>query len=77
MATGRINAKKMAEITRPATKVRRMSIVNVWLPCSVLPSPKFLDTSALPPAPTIRPRAEMMATAGQMMFIAAKAVLPA
>ena len=57
--------------------VRRMSIVNVWLPRSVSPSPKVLDTSALPPAPTISPRAEMIATAGQMMFIDAKAVLPA
>ena len=77
MASGRIRRMTATEMTAPTRKVNRMSIVKMRFAFSGSPSPKVLDTSALPPAPTMRPSAATMASAGQMIFIAAKAVLPA
>lgn len=75
-ATGPMNAMPMPDSTTPSANVNSTIMENVRLAFSGSPSPRILDTSAVPPVPIMKPMPPRIMTNGITRFTEAKAVLP-
>ena len=61
---------------RPDRAVTQMTMENSRSACFLSPSPIVLPMRALPPVPTMKPKAESAMSTGKMRLSAAKAFLP-
>ena len=71
-----MNTKKTAASTAPPTARIATSIEKMPFASFVFPSPRVLAMRALPPVPTMNPKAESAMSTGKMRLSAAKAFLP-
>ena len=74
--TGRMKTMPAADSTAPSASVNSTIMENVRLALSGSPSPRILDTRAVPPVPSMKPMPPRIITKGITRFTEAKAVLP-